>query len=543
MLAFRSVSFVSWLVCLCLASAWEQATDSHISSGDELEDYLKKRAEFLKQEDALSDGSGTKLTEDELHFDGWLRATVQGIINEYKKERLVDRFVPATYFPRVRAHIENTTLYKVLRQMPKGGALHLHFASASSLEWVVNQGLDLPGCYVFWPNTTSVAADDFPLGSLAFFNSTQEKQQGFFPAHVLIHKVQNFRERLLKLLMVQEEDEKLTSAEIWKKFADVFVRLAGFFTHRKAVEGYFVATAQEFLADAVTHLEFRVDLFHDEGFLSDLDGREYRGAAVMDVFQKQIDLLQLKFPDLTVKLIGSSVRFRNTTEIWKDLEFALEVKSQRPDILVGWDAPGEEDAGRPTLDYARQLLDMKNLSKSKGIELPLMLHDGESDWSTMNTVDAVLLGAKRLGHGFNIVRHPLLMEEVKKRGVAIEVCPISNQVLRYVTDLRIHPGAEMLKNGLPVVISSDDPGIWSAKGLSHDFWEATVAWQLNTRDLKTLAKNSIEYSGLAATEKQKVMARWEQSWKEFMARWRHEHLEFRRPYTFDMEYGVLVNLV
>lgn len=29
---------------------------------------------------------------------------------------------------------------QVLRQMPKGGALHLHFASASSLEWVVNQG-------------------------------------------------------------------------------------------------------------------------------------------------------------------------------------------------------------------------------------------------------------------------------------------------------------------------------------------------------------------------------------------------------------------
>lgn len=46
MLAFRSVSFVSWLVCLCLASAWEQARDSHISSGDELEDYLKKRAEW-----------------------------------------------------------------------------------------------------------------------------------------------------------------------------------------------------------------------------------------------------------------------------------------------------------------------------------------------------------------------------------------------------------------------------------------------------------------------------------------------------------------
>ena len=34
-----------------------------------------------------------------------------------------------------------------------------------------------------------------------------------------------------------------------------------------------------------------------------------------------------------------------------------QVKSQRPEILVGWDAPGEEDLGKPTLDYAKQLLE------------------------------------------------------------------------------------------------------------------------------------------------------------------------------------------
>ena len=32
------------------------------------------------------------------------------------------------------------------------------------------------------------------------------------------------------------------------------------------------------------------------------------------------------------------------------------MKSQRPELLVGWDCPGEEDLGRPTLDYAKQLL-------------------------------------------------------------------------------------------------------------------------------------------------------------------------------------------
>ena len=35
------------------------------------------------------------------------------------------------------------------------------------------------------------------------------------------------------------------------------------------------------------------------------------------------------------------------------------------------------------------------MTRAAGQRLPLMLHDGESDWSTLNTVDAVLLGAKR----------------------------------------------------------------------------------------------------------------------------------------------------
>ena len=36
-------------------------------------------------------------------------------------------------------------------------------------------------------------------------------------------------------------------------------------------------------------------------------------------------------------------------------------------------------------------------------------------------------------------------------------------MLRYISDLRLHPGQRMLQNGLPVVLSSDDPGIWGAR--------------------------------------------------------------------------------
>ena len=73
----------------------------------------------------------------------------------------------------------------------------------------------------------------------------------------------------MSFLNASKEDESLTSPEIWKKFAaawhalkcllkcveDIFVRVAGFFTHRLALEGYLTATCEEFLSDGVTHLE------------------------------------------------------------------------------------------------------------------------------------------------------------------------------------------------------------------------------------------------------------------------------------------------
>ena len=55
-----------------------------------------------------------------------------------------------------------------------------------------------------------------------------------------------------------------------------------------------------------------------------------------------------------------------------------------------------------------------------------------SDWLGTdvdeNLYDAILLNASRIGHGYGIVKHPLLMQEAARRGIAMEVCPISNQV-------------------------------------------------------------------------------------------------------------------
>ena len=135
----------------------------------------------------------------------------------------------------------------------------------------------------------------------------------------------------------------------------------------------------------------------------------------------------------------------------------------------------------------------------------------------MNLYDAFLLGSRRVGHGFNLFRFPHLQARLIEANVALEVCPISNQMLGYVRDLRIHPASGYLRRGVPVVLGNDDPGIFGNVGLSYDFWVAVVAWKLDLRALKQLATNSLVYSAMNDAERAEALARWRADWTRWIA--------------------------
>lgn len=131
------------------------------------------------------------------------------------------------------------------------------------------------------------------------------------------------------------------------------------------------------------------------------------------------------------------------------------------------------------------------------------------------------MGTTRIGHGYALTKHPRALALVKKLDVAVEVNPISNNVLRLVSDTRNHPAATLFSDNYPVVVSSDDPSFWEAKPLSHDFYYAFLGIASSRQDLrvlKQLAMNSIKYSAADGLEKILYTVKWQTAWNQFVDR-------------------------
>lgn len=67
-----------------------------------------------------------------------------------------------------------------------------------------------------------------------------------------------------------------------------------------------------------------------------------------------------------------------------------------------------------------------------------------------------LLDLQAVQHGVSSAQDPSVMEYLRSRGVALNVCPQSNLAIGVVDDIREHPIRELLQNGVLVTVNSDD---------------------------------------------------------------------------------------
>ena len=161
---------------------------------------------------------------------------------------------------------------------------------------------------------------------------------------------------------------------------------------------------------------------------------------------------------------------------------AMAEADKTTDLIAGFDMSNEEDYCPPIDDYLELLYTVKI---KYGNKFQFYLSAGQN-YSRANTNlhDAILLGAKRIGHGLGLAQHPNLIEMVKENDICIEACPISNKVLGYVHDLRLHPARALMRNGVKVSISSAYPGFFNNYGVTLDYLIAYLEWDLDLSDMR-----------------------------------------------------------
>ncbi len=471
------------------------------------EAYLTARQQYVHQDSAQAFDAEIFLSEKEKRADQKLKAIQKEMLDHYKETNF---FPPARYFYQSKEHIEQSDLYQLLRKMPKGGLLHLHPSASGDLHWVVDRALTEPDCYIFWDENS----EEHIKGELKFFREN-EVEAGFERVSNLSQQIPHFTDSLYDLLTFDQGMSE-DSVDIWGAFEGHFTQLGGFFYYQPIFRDYLTAVLDTLIADGVQHVEFRAGISSHRLYDLDHPIGYYTADTMVQYHQDALRRAQETDPDFTLKLIKTNLRFWPLDTIQQDVVQAFQLRKRYPDFIKAYDLVAEEDAGNSTLHFLDAWLMFDSLRQVYDVDVPLCLHDGESDWNLDNLYDAVTLRSARVGHGFNLYRYPAVQRAMKEQNMCMEINPLSNQILGYVRDLRVHPAVGYLAQGIQCSISSDDPAVFDYTGVTYDYWTIFLAWELDLRSLKKLAMNSITYSLLNDDEKKAALQVWESRWDDFI---------------------------
>lgn len=466
--------------------------------------YQEKWTSLQNENAAMAFDADVKLSDAESALDKKLFQIRKQFLTETEKQHIP---LYNRSFNEIKPLIESSKLFKIFQTMPKGGLLHTHSGGLANAAWLISTARKYKECYVYDQKDN----DKFIFGQLGFFENGKVPN-GFVNLDQKLKTDPGFEKELHELLLLKR-DNLCSYTDYWIEFEKRFQRINLLLPYRPFFKEYYLKGFQDLVKDKVQHVEIRY--VFDE--LYDFEHGKYPLEKSITDLQDIVKQMRQSDPQFSLKLIYSSFKFLDSDSIEKQLEVAFKLKKQFPDMISGFDLVADEAAGNSINSFQKNWTKLNEITKKSGIEMPLFLHAGEStSVFNKNILDITLLNNQRIGHGLNLIYFPKSMELIKEQGKLVEVSPISNQILGYVSDLRNHPARVLLSNGVQCSINSDDPAVYGYEGLSYDFWVAYVNWELDVKALKKLVFNSINYSSLNKNEKKQSLESLNKQWNDFV---------------------------
>jgi aminodeoxyfutalosine deaminase len=196
---------------------------------------------------------------------------------------------------------------------------------------------------------------------------------------------------------------------------------------------------------------------------------------------------------LRVNWVFDAVRQFGPAEAMRVVEAAKSCGSKR---IVAFGIGGDE-LSMATEDF-RPVYE-----KAAAARLHLLMHAGEIGPPEKIREAIELLGVERIGHGIAAGRDPALMDFLAQRRIPLEICPQSNirtgalakQLQREVVRIEDHPLPRLLRHGIPVALSTDDPAMFQSTLLAE--YENAARMGLSEEELTKLAETSFDYAFLS----------------------------------------------
>ncbi|KAG8670018.1 hypothetical protein FPOAC2_09360 [Fusarium poae] len=538
------------------------SSESHTvaSESDPVGDYFKLRQNLVAREKALDFDHDCRMrsTPQERRAD----AIIQKLRRD-DEERVYARAAPRTGYggqqhPRFAGDhflsnkhlIDQTSLFKVAQRMPKGAHLHIHFNACLAPHVLLNLAKEMDRMFITSdvPLISGNNHINFDRCEIQFSLLSPEKEspgdlfsQSYQPRQTMrfkdfLNKFPGYYtkdstgvdEWLFEKLMFQEEETHnhlQTASGAWEKFNGRTRMMKGLFNYATAYRRYTRLCLEDFMKENISYAEIRPNFMTSNQLWTDdgkhlIDNKGIMELIIGEVQDFQIDMKKQGRYFGGLKVIYCTPRSFAPEQIEAALAECLAFKKVWPEWIAGFDLVGEEAKGRPIKDFIPELLKFQDNCVGEGVEIPFLFHCGETlDMGTDtdgNLVDALLLKSKRIGHGFALAKHPYVMQHMKERGICLELCPISNEILGLTPRVSGHAMYQLLANNVHCTVSSDN-GTLFRSSLSHDFYQVMVGKaDMGLFGWKQLVLWSLEHACLSDSEQSAVVRDWEQKWKEFV---------------------------
>lgn len=480
---------------------------------------------------------------------------------------------PGMMFPLARDTMEKTKSWQILKRMPKGALLHAHQDAMIDVDWLIDEVLATEGMVMLAKESLCGPAARaegevlfrYSRGPLAAASSIwSEEYQASHPvpmkeaaASFPDGAIEGFKTWLKsRCTITPEESIKHHHGldAVWRKFRSCFPILNSMEYYEPILRASMQRLLRQLVDDGLRWVDFRWT-FAADFRLEGCEEPSKNSDDIVRVFSEELKKFKASEEGRNFwgyRFIWTSLRSWGKKRIVDHMKQCILMKKAYPKLIAGYDVVGQEDMGRSLADLTPELFWFKKRCFENGVDIPYFFHAGEclgdGDETDQNLFDAILLGTRRIGHGFSLYKHPVLMETVKTKKILIESCPISNEVLRLTSSIKSHPLPALLARGVPCALSNDDPAVLGQRGngVTDDFWQALQGWEnLDLAGLGSLAENSVRW---AAYEDQ-TTKEWTEDIKKGVygegiraSRLREWHVEFNKfcewiLLEFALDYG------